>query len=316
MKMRFPKPIFLLVLLSFTLACAKTTLLQDIDQKNANDVMVLLAKHGIGVGREAIEKQQETTWTIYVSAGDEEQARELLVANHLPRQRELGLSGVCKEAGLIPTPKTEKCRELLAMKGEIINSLESLPGVVNADVVLNVPDKEDFPDEDSPAKRPTASVVIEVRDTKGQEEIAESKIQQFVANAVTGMDLRDVSVIISRAESPFISISTPETAEDSSGTDGGESSVESIPSEGMTSVGGFQMDYRSARKFKILAILFLVFFIILSIALIVVLLKLASMRQKRGVPATQNPALPERAAMDKLVEEAGRTEEKRPMGKL
>ena len=102
-------------------------------------------------------RQQEIYWNITVSSGDEALARSILVANHLPRIRQGGLRGICEKPGMIVTEKFEKCQEILALKGEIINALESVPGVVSADVVLNLPDKEEFPDEDTPSARPTWS---------------------------------------------------------------------------------------------------------------------------------------------------------------
>lgn len=281
--MRFFSATFFVLCLGLA-ACSDTVLLQELDQRDATEVLVLLDKNDISAKNEAVEKQQGTTWKILISASDETQARELLLANHLPRQKQLGLSGICKDAGLIPTPKTEKCRELLAIKGEIINSFTAIPGVVNADVVLNIPDKEDFPDEKAPPQRPTASVVIQVADDRqGEEVLNEEKIQRFVANAVTGMDLRDVAVIISRVssagavlENGVLKTKPEKTTAESAGN--------------WITVGGIRMDEASAGKFKIVAVLVLAFFILLSGALIFVLLRMARLRQK-GSNLFENQAL-------------------------
>lgn len=296
-------PIFLLIAL---IGCSQQVpLLSGLDQKDANQIMVLLHKNGIQTKRTVVEKQQEMTWSISVSGRDEDHARELLVANHLPREKELGLKGVCKEAGLIPTPKTEKCRELLALKGEIINSLESIPGVVNADVVLNIPEKEDFPSEDTPPPRPTASVTVEVsKFGDGEARLTDAKIQRFVANSVSGMDERDVSVIISLAEGfketlPQGSVGEPE--------EDGESLDEEVSDEAwMVSVGGLKMEKRSATKFKVLASLFLFVFALLSGGLIFILIRQARFREKSTAlaPVGDNAALAERVDVDEVVQAA------------
>lgn len=299
----------LFVLCIFTLAaCNEAPLLDGLNQNDANEVLVLLSKRGIPAQKKSVEKQQEITWSIFVAASDEDQARELLVANHLPKVREMGLSGVCKDASMIPTPKTEKCRELLALKGEIINSLETIPGVVHADVVLNIPDKEDFPTEGGAVQRPAASVVVQAGESPS-ESLTESKVQQFVANAVTGMDMRDVAVIISRVSNPFPqeAVTGGDKNPKPSGTP--EASVSEIPPSGeFMSVAGLSMDAVSAKKFKIVAALFLGVFLLLSVALIVVLIKLGSSRQaaKTNLPAVvPGPSLPNKDEMDQLVADTG-----------
>lgn len=291
-------PLFFLVLFA---ACQKNILLQELSQRDANEAQVLLAKNGIQTHKEAATVQQKTTWTIYVDSGDEEAARELLAAHHLPREKELGLEGMCKDSILIPSPKAEKCRELLGLKGEIINSLESLPGVVDAEMVINIPDKEDFPDENIPQPRPTASIIVQFEVSEGQPVLTEERVQRFVANAIVGMDMRDVTVILSQnAPSPTDAVIT---ATDPVVKDKAPDQQE--VTNDLTSIGGLQMDDSSAQRFKVMAVLFLAFFVILSVALILVLLKIARMRQKAPVSPTaaNQVALPERAQMDQLIEE-------------
>lgn len=306
------------VLLFFTVtsSCTKTPLVQELDQKDANEIMVILSRNGITAKQESVSKQQETTWSIFVSPGDEQRAREILVANYLPRKKELGLSGICKEAGMIPTPKTEKCREMLALKGEIINSLESIPGVVNADVVINIPDKEDFPDEDAPLKRPAASVVVQIGDSaSGDGFVTESKVQQFVANAVQGMDVRDVAVIISRVgylPKPPEGVDDTDVVEGVTPPSGGgdDSSADDVePSDETTewiSIGGMTIEAGSAGKLKAIVAFFLLFFILLAGGLIYVVFRLARLRQRAAsVGLGGPPQIAEKAAMDRLVEQTG-----------
>lgn len=316
MTVRFLKVICLLVVATSFSACQKVVLLQELEQRDASEIMVLLAKNGIKVDRQSVEKQQQTTWTLNISAADEQRARELLQDNNLPRQKELGLSGVCKETGLIPTPKMEKCRELLALKGEIINSLQTIPGVIDADVVINIPDKEDFPDENTAAPRPSASVVVQVDDSvQGSSALDEEKVKQFVASAITGLDIHDVAVIIShsgkgaspKGDSPKENL----TFEDGKGIDPNEevpvdgTNDESVEEE-FVSVGGIEMKEESVNKFKLLISIILILFVVLSGSLIVVLLKLAQSRRGVGFAGRgSNPQLPEKVAVDHLVEEAG-----------
>lgn len=298
-------------LVLFLMACQESVLLQGLDQKNANDVLVMLSKNGVKATREAVTKQQQTTYTLKVDSADGARARELLVVNNLPREKELGLSGICKDAGLIPTPKTEKCREMLAIKGEVINSLQSIPGVVSADVVLNIPDKQEFADENTPQQRPTASVVVQVGNWADQEVFSESKIQQFVANAVSGLDTRDVAVIISRIGLPADkgwdgSHDGSVTELDSEEVIAGEEESDSESGSDVT-VGGLSMDSASAAKFRLIASGVLIVFVLLAGALIFMLIKMVKNRQSSQVVTTAlKPVLPEKNDMDQLVDAAAK----------
>lgn len=290
--------LFLFLLLTLT-ACRDIAIVHELEERDANGILVVLSKHGIAAKKEKIEKNQEVKWSVTVSAANEIPAQNILLANNLPKIRHGGLSGICKDAGLILTPKTEKCREILAYKGEIINSLESIPGVVSADVVLNIPDKEEFADPNAPVPHPTASVTIEyLKEANKQTPLTETKVQEFVSNSVSGLDSRDVAVIISYLES-----GVPLEDKDGKTTDGlvpdtsvAENTVASTSvgvvaetEDGevveLTAVGGLKMDEDSAQKFKLVAVLFLLLFLCLTGAFIFVLLKMAQLKKRTPLQA-------------------------------
>lgn len=288
--MRQSRSIFFFAILVALVACQEVAVVHDLTERDANEIYVLLAQNDIKSSKEKVEKNQEVSWTINVADTDEIQARSILVANNLPRVRHGGLEGICKDAGLILTPKTEKCREILAYKGEIINSLESIPGVVSADIVLNIPDKDEFPDPNTPTPRPTASVTVQYNldDPQITTTLTEGKVQEFVANSVSGLDARDVAVIVAylkkpdtkavavvplpdgQVETPPVALSTP--------TD-------------LTQVVGLSMDVDSAKKFKVITVVFLVLFLFMAVAFIFVLLRMARLR-KQAADSTQTQTPP------------------------
>lgn len=192
----------ILVLCLFAAGCGTTALNHGLQEVEADEILVTLNQNGIQAEKKKEESNaQEVTWMIAVKSKDEAMARQILRANNLPRKRELGLSGVYKEKGLIPTPDEQKARFLLALKGEIINSLLKIPGVVDVDVVLNVPNESEFADLDPVKRKPTAAVVVRTRnDELVAQTVTEGKLQRFVANTVPNLDPNDVSVIVSRAD--------------------------------------------------------------------------------------------------------------------
>lgn len=285
MRIRFAKSklgLCLLFLLVFV-ACGKEALFQDLEEREANEILVVLYKNGIEADKLMVEGTQEVTFAVQVPRDKIQDARRILVENKLPRKKELGFSGICKEKGLIPTPEEEKCRKLLALKGEIINSLERIPGVIEADVVLNIPEVSEFAAEDAEKKRPTASAVIHVRREEAGVDLREGNVQRFISNTVENLDPRDVAVIISYADSPQKVVAQgPQGV-----TPSGNGAVSGAP---VTTIAGLTLQQDSLKRFKIYAVIFLVVLIGISTALILNVIKLTRMRQELKVSRAHGAA--------------------------
>ncbi len=225
--------------------CRQIDLHHNLQEIEADEIMVLLNQKGIDAKKVKEVSGQDISWKVSVRETDLSRARQQLITNHLPRKRELGLSGVYKEKGLIPTPDEQKARFLLALKGEIINSLQKIPGVIDADIVLNVPTEGEFSELDPVKKKPTASVVIKTRnDPIVAQTVTDGKVQRFVANTIPNLDPNDVTVIISRGD----------IAEASFGEMPG--AMENAPSAGpsgasdLVTLAGVRIDAQSTGRFK------------------------------------------------------------------
>lgn len=307
--MKSLKHIFLVLLVAFSfVACEEdVTIVHNLEERDANEIVVLLAQHNIIAKKQKNEKNQEVSWGIQVGPDNQMTAMSILVANHLPKIKHGGLKGICEDIPTIQTRKIEKCREILGLKGEIINSLENIPGVVKADIVLNIPDKVEFPTEDTIQPRPTASVTIEILSEEETVKMTEGKVQQFVANSVNGLDARDVSVLMSYKKAYY---STPKNSNQdqvdvskqnssnkqvtknnndkqakSENNDPEDDSDISEDDTSLTTVGGLKLDESSAKKLKIVGALFLVLFLLIAAAFIFVLLKMSKLRKSGSVSA-------------------------------
>ncbi|KAB2835881.1 hypothetical protein F9K50_12425, partial [bacterium] len=200
--MRLKKYAILFFSLVFLAGCGQETLQQGLSEQDATEILVVLYQNGVNATKVKTESSEGATYSITVPKDIIQNARRILVENNLPKVRELGSEGICKEKGLIPTPEEEKCRKLLAKKGDIINSLQRVPGVIDADIVLNVPEISPFNTETQSEARPTASAVIRVKKSADGYEITEARMQQFISKSVEKLDPRDVSVIISYVQPP------------------------------------------------------------------------------------------------------------------
>lgn len=300
-----------LFVMLFASGCGHIELYQGLSEEEANEMMVLLSQNGIKVNKKKIVFQNEVSYAVEVREPDMIKARSLLVQNHLPRKKEAGLTGVYKEKGLIPTPDEQKARFLLALKGEIINSLERIPQIVDADVVLNIPTKSEFASaEEQKLQRPTASIVVRIKpDQMGEEAITEPKIQQFVANAVEGMNPRDVTVIISylMSEERVIRPGDVKTLP-SQMTDFSQPAAipqsqiaapQSSPSEELM---GLKLDPASKGRLRIYLLVFFLLLMVLSSGLIIAIVQASRLR--RRLAALQGP-VDEHPAIDGQVLEEG-----------
>lgn len=248
--------LILLFLGTFATGCQRLDLYHNLQEVEVNEILVVLQENGIPAIKDKEITGQDVSWKISVKESDAARARQILINNNLPRNRELGLSGVYKEKGLIPTPDEQKARFLLALKGEIINSLHKIPGVVDVDVVLNVPTENEFSGMDPVKKRPTASVIVRTRNEELVAQIVtEGKIQRFVANTVPNLDPNDVAVIISRADiggsSGPARLSTPLAPPTSPRLQPDEGFSSASPGGGETvELAGIRMDADSLGRFK------------------------------------------------------------------
>lgn len=294
---------FVLCLLLMVLtACKDVAIVHDLTEREANRISVLLARYHIESTPEKVKENQEVTWMVSVKDKDEAAARSILDANNLPKVKHGGLSGICKTPPLIVSPETEKCQKILAYKEEIINSLESIPGVVSADVVLNLPDAQEFPDPNTPSPHATASVTVQqIKEADGAMSLTENKIQEFVSNSVSGLDERDVAVILT-----LIDTGAPKGADNIKTSDNTNKQTTTTTSINTTtqnqaqvvvsgddatapdlmSVGGLKMDENSAKRFKVVAVLFLVLFLMLTVAFIFVLLRMARLKKQASIQAS------------------------------
>lgn len=279
-----------LVLLS---ACREVELYQELNEQDANEMMVILSENKIEAIKKKEIRQNEISYTVLVSQEQLGDARSLLVRNHLPRSKELGLPGVYKEKGLIPTPDEQKARYLLAVKGEIINSLERIPEIVDVDVVLNVPEVDEFASaEEKERKRPTASAVVRAKPSlMGAAAVTENKIQQFVANAVEGLNPRDVSVILSyiggtdmqSGTQPVISVQNdPLKTLPANATDSAEPALPGDNVLSDSSLLGLKMDSESSDKLRLYLLMFFGLVMVLATGLIIAMVQAVKYRKRAG----------------------------------
>lgn len=282
------RPTLLLLCLGL-IACGKIPLHHNLTEIEANKIMVLLDEQGISAEKKKAVQGQEVSWTVLVPGPDISSARKLLVENNLPTPLEMGLSEVYSEKGLIPTPDEQQARFLIGLKGDIIKALRKIPGVYEVGLVLNVPTKEEFAPEGEKRPQPSASVVLRIGDPSLMaSELTEAKIQRIVANAIPGMQAQDVVVFISAGGGGSKATAVGPTPGGPGGglpivppTDPERPGSTVGPAEGLVEIAGIRLEEKSLKRFKLYLLIFLFVLVLLSSALLVTLLRMSRLRQRR-----------------------------------
>jgi type III secretion protein J len=192
-----------LCLLSGWLAGCQVEVQHDLNEKEANEIVVALEKAGITSDKIKQEGGNTSAFSVAVPKGEKARAMEILVANQLPKPRPNGIKELFPGGEMIPTQTAEAMRKLSAQQGEIAQTLMNIDGVLSAGVNLNIPEKSELDDKEQP--KPSASVVITYRVTKGGQDkppVTEEQVRGVVANAVENLDPKRVTVVLNPSTLP------------------------------------------------------------------------------------------------------------------
>ncbi|MBS0654745.1 MAG: EscJ/YscJ/HrcJ family type III secretion inner membrane ring protein [Verrucomicrobia bacterium] len=264
--------LYALVLLFAVCACQTTkTIVNGVDERDANEILVLLDRNGI-VAQKIQEKagsmgagHAEVLWDIAVPSEDGERAMALLSKNGLPRTIGPNLLDLFTNTGLVPSDIAEKIRYRQGLSDEIANMIRKIDGIVDVEVQLSFPQQNAL---NPNAKLPpiTASVFVKhtgILDNPNSHLI--SKIRRLVAGAVSGLTYDHVTVIPIKA-SFAIPVST----------------VIRIAPQQYTQVFGFTVATTSAGKLQLLIISIIILLVVLIACFSWLFWKISPILKRRG----------------------------------
>jgi len=197
--------ICLFLIFTVTSCESRKTIVNNLDEKEANEIVVFLATRGIDANKTLVESgagggTKTITFDISVTQTESTEAMSLLNQNGLPRRRGQNLLGIFTNTGLVPSEMQDKIRYQAGLAEQIASTIRKIDGVLDAEVQISFP-KEDPLNPDKPNKdKITASVFIKhsgVLDDPNNFLI--TKIRRLVAASITGLDFDNVTVITDRA---------------------------------------------------------------------------------------------------------------------
>jgi type III secretion protein J len=191
-----PFTLLLSVALAFLAGCHEAVLTAR-PEDEANTALAALSRSGVGARKVDAGRG---SFDVRVPARDFERSLEILEGVGLPRAKEPGLAELFPEPGLVPSATEERVRYHRALAGELGASLRRLSGVREARVHLALPMEQPRRLDRAPVVPAKASVLILAEPGRhGELEIRAYAMRQLVAGAVVGLEVEDVSVVVTEA---------------------------------------------------------------------------------------------------------------------
>lgn len=206
---RLPSQLIRLLLILFFLtsltSCeSRRTIVNGLEEKDANEILVFLASKNIDATK--IQAASEggggariVLWNISVPNAQANEAMALLNQVGLPRRPGKNLLGIFANVGLVPSGMEQKIRYQAGLAEQIANTIRKIDGVLDADVQISFPE-EDPLNPGATKQKITASVYVKhsgVLDDPNAHLV--TKIKRLVAGSVPGLDFDNVTVIGDRA---------------------------------------------------------------------------------------------------------------------
>ncbi|HXW53224.1 MAG TPA: hypothetical protein VEL47_03865 [Myxococcota bacterium] len=195
------------VILSAALACDRyEILLQDLTQRDANEILVLLRDEQIDAKKTAQSTKKSVTYHIEVSEHQAKEALRLLVHNQVPKIHRAGLKEVFPPgaSGIIPSKSDELARMTMAMQGEIEALLKAVPGIADARVVISCDSPLDYQRATS-KKTASVAIISYLSPDLGEAPLSDGEIKGLVATSVSGLAKEDVTVVQKMIEQVMLS---------------------------------------------------------------------------------------------------------------
>lgn len=277
------------ILLLFTSCETRTIIANNVNEREANEIVVLLAKHGLDPAKVLAPaatgggKTQEM-WNVTVPGNQIVDALAILNQAGLPRTKGTSLLDLFGTQGLVPSDLQDRIRYQEGLSEQLAITIRKMDGIIDASVQIT------FPQEDEPHQTLTASVYIKHRGIlDNPNSLIVTKIKRLVASAIPGLSPDNVSVITDRAL--YTDIMPPS-----------ERMEEELD---YVSIWGIMIAKESSSRFRLVFYTFLIFLFVFACFIVWILWKLLPLLKKEGTvkflihPEQYNPELVEEEEKEK-----------------
>jgi type III secretion protein J len=257
------KLLSLLVLVLLAGCSSNESIVNNLEEREANEIVVFLASKGIEAQKVLAASAAvgaATTIEMYnisVAADKSTEAMALLNRYGLPRRRGTTLLELFAPQGLMSSTREETIRYQAGLAEELRNTVRKIDGVIDADVQISFPDTSVTLPPGAPQPKITAAVFVKhqgiLEDPNSHLEV---KIKRLMAGSVNGLDFDNVSVISDRSRFADITL-------DAQGEMIGAKALQQT----YVSIWGLVMTKSSLTRFRTIFFLFILLLLGLSGAL-------------------------------------------------
>jgi type III secretion protein J len=241
----FLRYISLFALLLLAGCATDETIVNNVVEKDANEIIVFLSSKGIdaqkvltpssGIGANA----PTNLYSIVVSSSQSIEAMAILNKVGLPRPQGITLLDLFAKSGLMSSTMEDTVRYQAGVAEQLKNTIRKIDGILDADVQISYPPATTTQAPGTVAPKITAAVYIKhqgiLEDPNSHLEV---KIKRLVSGSINGLDYNNVFVVSDRSRFADITL-TPE----------GEM-VGAKPVQTYASIWGLVMTQGSVTRFK------------------------------------------------------------------
>ena len=199
----------LVLLLCVLLAgCARTDLLQGLEERQANEVVAVLLHHNIEAEKRS---QGKAGYLVQVSEADLAEAIDIVQMKGLPSQPRTQVAALFPPDSMVSTPLAERARLLSAIEQRLEESLSTLDGVSSARVHVSY---DAGPAEGSLQQRKPPSMhvaAVLAHDAEADTQALQVVSKRFLRNAFVDVAYDNVSVVLTPASAVRTLSVTPTT---------------------------------------------------------------------------------------------------------
>jgi len=177
------------LLAALLLSAFETELYNNLDQRQANEIVATLQQRGIPAQRVAVRGGQ---YTVVVDKDRFAESITILKDAGLPRQEFQTMGQVFKKDGLVSSPTQERAQMIFALSQELSGTVSEIDGVLSARVHLVLPENDPLRQQLVPS---SASVFIRHRSNAPIGNLV-PQVKMLVANGVAGLSYDKVSVVL------------------------------------------------------------------------------------------------------------------------
>jgi type III secretion protein J len=171
------------------LSACEAELYNNLDQRQANEIVATLQQRGIPAQRVAVKGGQ---YTVVVDKGRFADSIAILKEAGLPKEEFQTMGQIFKKDGLVSSPMQERAQMIFALSQELSRTVSEIDGVLSARVHLVLPENDPLRQQLVPS---SASVFIRHRSNTPVGNLV-PQVKMLVANGVAGLSYDKVSVVL------------------------------------------------------------------------------------------------------------------------